>query len=182
MLRNIALLEGLLFISGDDGTTIEDIMFVLELKNKDEVHNLITELINKYKKDETSGLDIQKFAGNKYRLMTKKIHSEYYTKLESVKTETKLSNASIETLSIIAYKGPITKSSIEDIRGVNCDGVIYKLLLRNLIKKDLKQKALGGASLYETTDEFMKYFNINSLSELPELKQDTDETRELFDR
>lgn len=180
--KKLAITEGLLFINGDEGTTIEDIMVVLELENETEVEDIIKSLKEKYKNDLQSGLDIQKFAGNKYRLMTRKEDADYYVKLANVKTEAKLSSASIETLSIIAYKGPISKPEIEDIRGVNTDSIIYKLKLRNLITEAGKSDAIGKPMLYKVTDDFMKYFNINSLDELPKLKEDSDGEKDIFTR
>ncbi|KAF5279620.1 hypothetical protein FQR65_LT15368 [Abscondita terminalis] len=175
------LLEGLLFINGDDGVSLEDFIKVLDCEES-EVVNLINELTEKYKNDVNSAFSIQKFASSKFRLSTKKEHSEYYIKLENIKTETKLSSASLETLSIIAYKGPITKQAVEEIRGVNCDTVVQKLLIRNLIKKVKDQKGIGGASIYVVTDVFLKYFNINSLDELPKLKEDTQGEKDIFSR
>ncbi|WP_339022480.1 SMC-Scp complex subunit ScpB [Spiroplasma endosymbiont of Crioceris asparagi] len=169
--KKIALTEGLLFLSGDAGASVSDIKTLLGMKSSSEVTKIINSLIKKYQNDKFSGLDIQNFAGDKYRMIVKKENYNYYLKLENVKLEAKLSPASLEVLSIIAYKSPISKAQIEDIRGVNCDGVIYKLRLRNLIHEIGRSEGPGRPILFGVTDEFMKYFNINSLDELPALKE-----------
>ncbi|AGR41939.1 SMC-Scp complex subunit ScpB [Spiroplasma diminutum] len=180
--KKMAIIEGLLFVNGDEGTTIEDLQFILEDISQDEIEVLIDDLSHKYKNDSSSGLDIQKFAKNKFRMITKKENAEFYTKLANVKTESKLSTASIETLSIIAYKGPISRTNVEDIRGVNCETIFYKLKLRNLIEEAGKSQEIGKPMLYRVTEDFLKYFNLNSLDELPELKETIKEEKDIFNR
>ncbi|ALD66159.1 SMC-Scp complex subunit ScpB [Spiroplasma cantharicola] len=180
--KKIAIVEGLLFLSGDEGTTIEELQFILNEGNIGEIEKIIDKLIDRYSKDKACGLNIQKFAKNKFRLITKKENAEYYTKLANVKTESKLSTASIETLSIVAYKGPISRANVEDIRGVNCETIFYKLKLRNLIEEAGKSQDVGKPMLYKVTDDFLKYFNLNSLDELPKLKEAIEEEKDIFNR
>ncbi|QHX36478.1 SMC-Scp complex subunit ScpB [Spiroplasma sp. BIUS-1] len=180
--KKMAIAEGLLFVNGDEGTTVEDLQFILGDVSQDEIEVLIDDLIQKYNNDNASGLSIQKFAKNKYRMITKKENSEFYTKLANVKTESKLSTASIETLSIIAYKGPISRANVEDIRGVNCETIFYKLKLRNLIEEAGKSEEVGKPMLYKVTEDFLKYFNLNSLDELPKLKESIEEEKDIFNR
>ena len=93
-----------------------------------------------------------------------------------------LSQAALETLAIIAYKQPITRGEIEEIRGVGCDMMVRKLLARNLIKECGRSDAPGRPFLYEVTDEFMDAFKLESLKELPELPTfHEDEDSELFE-
>ncbi|WP_339021431.1 SMC-Scp complex subunit ScpB [Spiroplasma endosymbiont of Atherix ibis] len=180
--KRISIIEGLLFVNGDEGTSIEDLQFILGDINENEISDLIDQLIKKYSKDESSGLNIQKFAKNRYRMITKKENADFYAKLSNIKTESKLSTASIETLSIIAYRGPISKAHVEEIRGVNCETIFYKLKLRNLIKEAGKSDEVGKPMLYKVTQDFLKYFNLNSLDELPKLKETIEEVKEIFTR
>lgn len=179
----MSIIEGLLFINGDEGTTINDISTILEIDDEEIIIKHVEGLKDKYKNDSACGLDIQKFAGNKYRLITKKEDVDYYVKLENIKTETKLSTASLEVLTIIAYNEPVTKAYVEDVRGVNCDNVFHKLKLRNLIVQcGTDPSKPYNPALYKTTDDFMKYFNINSLDELPQLIEEKNEEKDIFTR
>ncbi|AUB31364.1 SMC-Scp complex subunit ScpB [Spiroplasma floricola] len=180
--KRMSIIEGLLFVNGDEGTSIEDLQFILGDIKENEISDLIDQLIKKYSKDDSSGLSIQKFAKNRYRMITKKENADFYAKLANVKTESKLSTASIETLSIIAYRGPISKANVEEIRGVNCEAIFYKLKLRNLIKEAGKSDEVGKPMLYKVTQDFLKYFNLNSLDELPKLKETIEEEKEIFTR
>lgn len=180
--KKLAITEGLLFVNGDDGVSIDDLKFILNTEEDSIIEKILDSLKDKYRGDESSGLDIQKFARNKFRMITKKENAEHYAKLSNIKTEAKLSTASIETLSIIAYKGPISKAKVEDIRGVNCETIFYKLKLRNLIEEAGKSSDLGKPMLYKVTDDFLKYFNLNSLDDLPKLKETIEEEKDIFKR
>lgn len=180
--KKLAITEGLLFVNGDDGVSIDDLRFILNTEEDSIIEKILDALKDKYSSDESSGLDIQKFARNKFRMITKKENAEHYAKLSNIKTEAKLSTASIETLSIIAYKGPISKAKVEDIRGVNCETIFYKLKLRNLIEEAGKSSELGKPMLYKVTDDFLKYFNLNSLDDLPKLKETIEEEKDIFKR
>ncbi|KAJ3616236.1 hypothetical protein Zmor_011978 [Zophobas morio] len=178
--KKMALIEGLLFINGDSGVDINDMCFLID-QNEEEVKQVISELTDKYNNDDASGITIQNFAKTQYRMITKKEDAEQYKKLATVKTEAKLSGASLETLSIIAYKGPISRPEIEEIRGVNCENVIYKLKTRDLIREAGQSSRAGKPMNFEVTDNFMKYFNINSLDELPSLDTFNEEQKNLFE-
>ncbi|WP_368486102.1 SMC-Scp complex subunit ScpB [Spiroplasma sp. DGKH1] len=177
--EKIALLEGLLFISGDEGIGLTEISEVLELPPVD-CQQLITTLTKEYQTNSTRGLMINNFA-NKYRLTTKKEYYPFYLKLSHPKVEARLSQAALETLAIIAYRGPISKPEIEDLRGVNSDNVIYKLKARELIEEAGKSDLPGKPLNYKVTEEFLKAFNLNSLAELPQLQEITsDQEEDLF--
>ncbi|GAB4173146.1 MAG: hypothetical protein Kow00108_07900 [Calditrichia bacterium] len=112
-----------------------------------------------------------KTVANGYRYY---IHDEYFPVIEPLVSESrkgKLTQKSLETLAIIAFKQPITKSEIEAIRGVNVDGVVRTLLERNLVKVAGRAQAPGNPLLYETTEQFLEYFGLNSLEDLPKLKE-----------
>lgn len=181
--KQVAITEGLLFVNGDEGASIEDLQFILETTDETLINQIIGFLVEKYENDETCGISIQKFNKTKFRMVTKKENAEHYQKLSNIKTEAKLSTASIETVSIIAYRGPITKAKVEKLRGVNCDTIFYKLKLRNLIQEAGKSEEVGKPTLYKVTEDFLKYFNLTSLEDLPELKEiNEDEEKDIFNR
>ncbi|AKX34460.1 chromosome condensation and segregation factor B [Spiroplasma litorale] len=179
--KKISLVEGLLFINGDEGISLEELAEFLESTQK-ESEKIVNFIVDKYKEDKECGLEIQRFARDRFRMTTKRENSEYYVRLSNLKTESKLSSASIEVLSIIAYKGPVTKSDVENIRGVGCDHIFYKLRLRNLITEAGKSNDVGKPMMYKVTTEFLKYFNLNSLEDLPKLKENEISDKEIFNR
>jgi segregation and condensation protein B len=164
--KNEAILEGLLFLTGDDGLTLAQASETMDLK-KSEVEELLDELQKYYVSDER-GFEIERF-GETYRFLSKACVHSYAKKLFQINNEAKLSNAAMETLAIIAYKQPITRVEIEEIRGVGADVMLHKLEARGLIKEDGRSDAPGRPILYSVTDEFMDAFKLMSLEELPEL-------------
>jgi len=109
-----------------------------------------------------------------YQFLTKKTYHPVISLLQLQRSKKKLSQAALETLAIVAYKQPITKTEVEQIRGVNCDYSIQKLLEKELIAINGKSDAIGKPILYGTSALFMDYFGINSIAELPQLKELTD--------
>lgn len=168
--ERLAVLQGLLFIAGNEGLDLLTLAEYLELVKKSQsVENLITSLQNKLNDDESCGLTLIK-VGNLYKLTTKPIHYNRYQVLTK-QPLIRLSQAALETLAIIAYNHPVTKPQIEDIRGVNCDAIIFKLKSLNLITEIGRSELPGKPILYDLTDEFMDHFNIESLTQLPTLPQ-----------
>ena len=164
-----AVLEGLLFLVGDEGLSSAQLATVLEHVEA-KIEAWLDELMKDYLEDESRGIEIVHFGGL-YKLVSKQAVHEYAEKLfASVKMAT-LSQAALETLAIIAYKQPITRNEIEEIRGVGCDMMVRKLLARNLIKECGRSDAAGRPFLYEVTPEFMDSFQLESLKELPELPE-----------
>ncbi|ATQ35729.1 chromosome condensation and segregation factor B [Mesoplasma entomophilum] len=153
-----AVVEGLLFVYGDEGISLLDLQNVLEDVRPVTIQETILELEKKYSSDVDSAFSIQKFGKNKYRLQTKPELHEYFAKLELEVNNSRLSNSSIEVLSIIVYKGPISKHDIELIRQAECSYQIYRLRQKKLIKA--VGKTSTGANLYTITDNFFKLFNI----------------------
>ena len=139
---------------------------IMDLK-KNEVKDLLDEL-QKYYTNDDRGFEIERF-GDTYRFLSKAFVHDYAKKLFQINNEAKLSNAAMETLAIIAYKQPITRVEIEEIRGVGADVMLHKLEARGLIKEDGRSDAPGRPILYSVTDEFMDAFKLMSLEELPEL-------------
>ena len=125
-------------------------------------------LINKFKSDDFSFEIIE--SGGGYQFLTKKDYSQLNEILLKQQSKRRLSISALETLSIIAYKQPVTKSEIEKIRGVNCDYTIQKLLDKELIRIEGKSDKVGRPLIYSTSEKFMDYFGINSLEQLPTIK------------
>jgi segregation and condensation protein B len=161
-----AVLEVILFLSGEPVilSTIKD---VIELPEP-EIKRLMDELILEYR-EQNGGLLIVEIA-NGYQMVTNPEYSEWVKKFKGTQLSTKLSMPALETLSIIAYKQPIIKAEIEQLRGVNSDSAIKTLLEKRLIKVIGRKEAPGRPFLYGTTKEFLKYFGLKDLTELPTLK------------
>jgi segregation and condensation protein B len=137
--------------------------------NPDEVNELAAQCSADFEK---AGLGFELvFTGGGYQFLTRPDLHEVVSAHLQLQSKKKLSQAALETLSIIAYRQPVTKSEIEFIRGVNCDYAIQKLLDRQLITLKGKSNGPGRPVLYGTSDFFMDYFGINTLSELPQLKE-----------
>lgn len=133
-----------------------------------EVEEAVSEIIGKYTSDEFSFEVIN--SGGGYQFLTKASYQASISLLLKNKTKRKLSTSAMETLSIIAYKQPATKGEIEQIRGVNCDYAVQRLLEKELIEIKGKSEKVGKPLLYGTTQKFMDYFGINSIDQLPQLK------------
>ena len=175
-----AVLEGLLFLVGEDGIDLETICNVMDI-DKSEGSKIIEELTEDYK-SEARGITIQKF-GHLYKLTTKKEHKEYYNKLADLPNIKNLSQSALETLAIIAYNEPITRSEIDDLRGVNSSQIIRNLIAKDFIKAVGKSDKLGHPNLYGITDEFLDYFGLESKEKLPsieDIKFDTSDV-DLYD-
>lgn len=126
--------------------------------------------INKELEVENRAMRIVDFAGG-FQFVTKEDHGKYIAKLYNRKANKKLSKAALEALAIIAYKQPISKPGIEEIRGINSNEVVNSLLEKNLIRIAGRSKTIGKSLLYATNDEFLKLFALNSLDDLPKLKE-----------
>lgn len=177
---NVGALEGILFVVGEEGITKNKLMEILEI-DEETLNGLLNVLMKRYEKVEY-GISITNF-GDKYKLVTKKEHKKYYQKLVNDNYDGNLSQASLETLAIIAYNYPITKSAIEEIRGVNSDYQVRKLLAYDLIKEEGRSDLPGRPILYGITDAFLDYFGLSKIEDLPKLEEikEDDQTIDLFD-
>ena len=167
------IVESLLFAAGDEGLTMKQICEVLEL---DEIMavQIMKELEEEYQENGNRGITLVQMAGA-YQLVTKKEYSPYLKKLvESPHTST-LSQAALETLAIIAYKQPITRMEIEEIRGVKTDRPLHTLVGKALIKEVGRVEAAGRAYLYGTTKAFLDYFGLKNIEDLPPLPDQMEE-------
>ena len=181
---NKAVLEGLLFVVGEDGLTLEQIEDVLGV-DEDTAKSLIMELKKDYE-DETRGLRID-FLGNRFKITTKFEHKEYYQKLIENPETNFLSQAALETLAIIAYNEPITRIQVDTIRGVGSTSIIRKLVAKGFIKESGRSDMPGRPILYETTHEFLDYFGLSSIDELPNIddiinsvEKEDDDNKDLY--
>ncbi|KGE16133.1 SMC-Scp complex subunit ScpB [Sphingobacterium deserti] len=140
---------------------------VIEI-NKQEVVELVKKVQEKYAREDQI-FDLREISGQ-YQFLTKERYHEAINQLQAHKDRKKLSQSALETLAIIAYQQPITKLEVEQIRGVNCDYSIQRLLEKKLIQIAGKATTIGKPLLYATSDQFMQHFGINSAKDLPQLK------------
>jgi segregation and condensation protein B len=165
-------IEALIF-TADAGIDMEEIQSCLKAVygwelTKEEITENISQLQEKYKSDEFS-FELVEIAGGFEFLTKKDFHTAIHTLLQ-IKEKKKLSTAALETLSIIAYKQPVSKPEIEKIRGVNCDYSIQKLLEKELIVLEGKSDGPGKPMLYGTSKNFMEHFGLKNVKDLPKLK------------
>ena len=165
-MRNI--IEALLFAS-DTPITIQKLKEILELDSVKDIRKGLDDLKIHYAKTE-SAMTIIEIAGG-FQIVSREDYASYVQKLFKGRQASRLTQRALETLAIIAYKQPITKHEIENIRGVNVDGVVRTLLERNLISIEGRQKAPGNPLLYGTTKYFLEYFGLKNLEALPKLKE-----------
>ena len=161
-----AIIEGLLYVVGEDGIKASMLSEVIE-KSLEDTKVYLDNIENKYK-SEIYGIELVNYGGV-YKFLSKKSVYPYATKLFETAKSSSLSQSALETLAIIAYKQPVTRVEIEELRGVGSDMMLRKLLSRNLIKEAGRSEAPGRPILYEVTDEFMDSFKLYSFEELPEL-------------
>ena len=180
----ISIIEALIFASDDSLPADEIIRAIKEIDgddveiSKQEVENAVDQLNSSYTEYGNSFRIIR--VANGFLYATLELYAKYVGYLSSERAKRRLSQAALETLSIIAYKQPITKPELESIRGVNSDYILTTLLEKNLITIKGRAESVGRPLLYATTDEFLKYFGLNDLSDLPkpreleEIMQDED--------
>ena len=162
-----SVLESLLFVAGD-GITKSQLSEILEI-SAEELQAEIERLKQFYAQNER-GLTVSEY--DEYvQLKTVEEHYGYITRLAESKRKQPLSVAALETLSIVAYHQPVTRASIEFIRGVSCDGPMSKLIERGLIEENGRLDAPGRPILYVTTKEFLRSFGLSSLADLPDTEE-----------
>lgn len=178
-MNKLAILEGLLFVVGDEGITLDNIVEIMSITKK-EAQELLKELREEYNKD-NRGIRIS-FIGEAFKLTTKQEYKEYYQKLITTRGSNVLSQAALETLAIIAYNQPITRAEVDELRGIASINMIRKLMAKDLIKISGKSSLPGKPNLYKTTSEFLDYFGLATISDLPDLPvvEDKTDEEELF--
>jgi segregation and condensation protein B len=164
-----SVIEGLLFVSGDEGIDAKQISEILELDNGTVV-DVVEDMKSEFKRGKR-GVQIVEIAGF-YQMTTLQEHAPYFERLAYSPSSSTLSQAALETLAIIAYKQPITRAELEEVRGVKCEKAITTLINKNLIKEVGRAEGTGRAILYGSTKEFLEYFGLRHLDELPPLSDE----------
>lgn len=161
-----AIVEGLLFASGES----VPVKRLCEVTDTDEktMTSLLNMMSDKYDNDESRGIHLIKLE-DCYQLCTKREYYEYIKSLTDKKRRASLTNAGLEVLSVIAYNQPVTRSTLEFIRGVNSDGALNNLIALGLVEEVGRLDAPGKPMLFGTSEEFLRVFNLSSLSELPDV-------------
>jgi len=175
-----AIVEGLLYIVGEDGARAEQLAAAIDVSMED--IKIILENIQRKYSSELYGIELVGY-GSVYKFITKKAVYPYAQELFGSAKANTLSQAALETLAIIAYKQPITRVEIEELRGVSAEVMLRKLQARNLIREAGRSEAPGRPILYEVTEEFMDSFKLYTLNELPDLPEYTkeEESENLFE-
>lgn len=175
----LGALEGILFVVGDEGINLNTLCTIMNI-NENDAKDLLLKLKKSYEEN-NRGLRIS-YLGDAFKLTTKSEHKEYYEKLVVNPETNTLSQAALEVLAIVAYNQPITRSEIDELRGVSCSHIIRKLLAKGLLKEAGKSDMPGRPNLYKTTSEFLDYFGLATIEDLPniEIEKDASDDTELF--
>lgn len=180
-----SIIEGLLFLAGEEGLSVKQLAEVTE-QRQDIITDALLDMKSSFER-EGRGLQIVQLAGT-YQLATLPEHAPFFEKLAYSPSRTSLSQAALETLSIIAYRQPITRIEVEEIRGVKSERAIHTLVNKDLIHEVGRAEAIGRPILYGTTPAFLDYFGLGSLQDLPDLtefestEQLEEETQLLFQK
>ncbi len=171
-----SIVESLLFVN-ERPIPLAELLQILGVNRKD-LEKAVEELSHDYE-SRASGICIVQVAGG-YQMCSHPDNAEWLKKMYREKNKQRLSGASLESMAIIAYKQPITRTEIEAIRGVNCDGVARHLLSLGLIKEAGRKEVPGRPFLYITTRKFLEYFGLNSIKDLPSLEEFSQFSKELL--
>ena len=178
----LSQIEALLFVAGDEGMTAKQLAQYIEVEIMD-IEAVLSELQSQYNEEQQRGITLKELAGS-YQLTTKPEVSDTLKKLIENPTNQVLTGASLEVLAIIAYKQPITRAEVEDLRGVKSERPIATLVSRALVQEVGRAEGTGRAILYGTTKEFLNYFGLKNIKELPplpeQLEQDDEQPTDLF--
>lgn len=164
--------EGLLFVAGAEGITLANLAELTDFA-KPAVTTILEELAEKYRQDPSSALSLIQTGGT-YKLVTKPGLAVLIKKYFARSNQAGLSAAALEILAIVAYRQPITRIEIDQIRGVHSGTTLQNLVLRNLIKVTGRLNEPGRPKTYGTTAEFLDYFGLQDLTELPALPEDSE--------
>ncbi|MDA9470269.1 SMC-Scp complex subunit ScpB [Enterococcus sp. 5H] len=175
-MTTVSQIEAILFVVGEEGIGLEELSYLLEISTA-KTYEALTNLKERYDSDTQSALNILE-VGNHFVLSTKKTFAPLLKKYAQSPISNSLSQAALETLSIVAYKQPISRVEVDEIRGVQSAGSMQKLVARQLIEEKGRVDGPGRAILYGTTAYFMDYFGLRSLDELPDIHQMEEEIAE----
>ncbi len=179
-MNKLGLLEGILFVVGDEGISLNSLCEVMNIEIE-EAKELLLKLKNSYE-SEDRGVRIS-YLGDAFKLTTKEEHKEYYQKLVESPSNNAISPSTMEVLAIIAYNQPITRVEIDEMRGVNSAYIVRRLVAKGLVKEAGKSNLPGRPNLYRTTHEFLDAFGLANLNELPQVEmaeQKEEEETDLF--
>lgn len=166
-MSRLAEIEALLFVAGEEGLSLRQLAELLDLPATG-LSQSLEKLADKYAADPDSSLALLQSA-NQYRLVTKEVFADLLRRYSRTPINQSMSRALLETLSIIAYKQPITRIEVDDIRGVNSSAAVTKLLALGLVTDAGRKDVIGRPRLYVTTDYFLDYLGINQLEDLPQV-------------
>lgn len=166
-----SIIEGLLFVAGD-AVPIKELCAIISI-DEATLRRIVNQMIDNYN-DEKRGLQIIE-VNSSYQFCTRPEHYEYIEQFVKPQTRQGLSQASLETLAIVAYKQPITKAQVDYIRGVKSESCISRLLEKELIYEAGRQEGPGRPILFKTTDNFLRLFGLKTLGDLPPLKEASDD-------
>lgn len=168
-------IESVLFANGSP-LSAEKIAEAIGI-DKNTVIKLTNNLIDRYI-EEKRGIRIIKFENDRYQMCSNPDNAEYIRNIMAIKKNSPLSSASMEVLAVIAYNQPVTKAFVEQIRGVDCSGIISNLMSKALIEEKGRLELPGRPLLYGTTDNFLRCFNISSIEDLPPLPQNKENKKD----
>lgn len=171
----ISIIEAVLFVAGEplDCADVAQMLDITEM----ELNGLLEKMKQQYL-SEQRGICLMRL-NNRIQLKTNELYAPYITKLFQPPQRHTLSQSALETLSIVAYRQPITKSEIEMVRGVKCDYSVSVLLEKRLIYVAGKKDTIGKPNLYGTTDEFLRHFGISTIEDLPDVEKLNDKEWQL---
>lgn len=172
---DLEIMEGLLFLAGQQGLTIHQLQSALSESSLQEIQEGLASL---QKDCERRGVELQEYA-SRWKYTSKECVFPYARELFKEVRPASLSPAALETLAVIAYRQPVTRAQIEEIRGVSCDTMLKKLAARGLIQAKDRLDAVGRPLLYEVTDTFLDAFSLDNIESLPQLET-PDQQEELF--
>lgn len=162
-------IESLLFVIGEDGLTISQLSQLTE-STEQELTEALQSMMNQYELDASRGITLKEIAGT-YQLVSKLENVEVIEKLVENPPAQSLSQAALEVLAIVAYKQPIPRVEVEELRGVKCERALHTLNQKGLIQEVGRVEGTGRAILYGTTKEFLNYFDLKNIEELPPLEE-----------
>ena len=162
-----SIIEGVLFAAGDS-VEVEKLSDILDIDTKS-TRAIVEALADRYDR-EKRGIQILRLEDS-YQMCTRRDYQEYIAHLAEPRRSFSLSNAAMEVLAIVAYKQPVTRAVIEQIRGVSCDNLVNKLLEKNFIEEVGRLDTPGRPMLFGTTEEFLRCFGIESVTELPDFEE-----------
>lgn len=183
-MNQLSQIEAMLFVVGEEGISLEELAFTLK-RPTPEIYQNIIDLKESYETNAASALTLLE-VGNHFVLSTKKEFAPLLKEFARSPMASRLSQAALETLSIIAYKQPVTRSEIDELRGVQSSGAVQTLVARQLIEEKGRVDGPGRAILYGTSAYFMDYFGLKDMEELPDVQKmeadlaDEDEPLDLF--